>query len=198
MGKKRIRQQYYLDPFSDHKDPALKITKDKYELKTNCVVLARPLVENGLRDIPSDATLIIDGHGTSEDHTTISAESKPGEFILIPVNKLADMIAYYWRLPQEHVKIRMLSCWGYGFARLLALSLGKKEHPKIHVAGYKGLTKTGVYEPGTGRGPNPVEIEGEDSWEKSRIEWYDTAGNLVSKPDVGDTAFVGESDSKWN
>lgn len=195
---KDIRRQYYLDPFPTHTDTAIALTKKKYQLKTNCYVFGSPLLENGLGNVENVATLLIDGHGFERDPTTIVADFRTTT-LGYPVDKLGDMIANYWRLPKGHIKIRMLSCWGYGFARQLAIKLGTQGYDRIHVAGYKGPVKTGVYDTKTGRGRNPVQIgDDEYNYEKTRIEWYDRHGNIVPKPDVGATAVVGTSDSEWD
>lgn len=199
MPPKRIRKQYYFFPFSVHTDQGIDFTTRKYTLKTNCDVLSSPIVDGALSAVESYATLLIDGHGTRDCSTKITADVFGYDFGY-PIVKLAYMIANAWRLPQSHVKIRMLSCWGgvSGVASGLAKELATQGYDNIRVAGYTGSVQNGVYESGTGRGSNPVILpDGKPGYEKSRVRWFDGNGNLVDKPDVGEEAFVGVSDSLW-
>lgn len=200
---KPIRKQYYLDPFPINTDPAIATTRKKYALKSNCTVLPNPLFENGLAQVENHATLLIDGHGLETDPTTIEVAFH-GTSLKRRYENLADLIANWWRLPKQHVKIRMLACWGYGFARQLAMELaGTHGYASICVAGYKYSVAVGVYDLKTGRGPNPARVptgpgEEELSYDKSRIAWYNGQGEEVAKPDVGGQAIVGYSTSAWN
>jgi hypothetical protein len=198
MPAKPIRRQYYLDPFPVQDDPGLANTRRKYDLKTNCTVIGTPAPENALAGVEDDATLLIDGHGTTERTDVITADF--GNLTLgRPVVNLADLIATWWRLPTTHVKIRMLSCWGFGFARNLAIELGGRGYDNICVAGYTGTVKTLAYDPATGRGRNPVVTDDDEYYcGKDRVQWFDRNGNVVAKPDVGLGAVVGESDSIWD
>jgi hypothetical protein len=198
MPPKPIRQQYYLDPFPVHSDLALGSTRKKYVAKTNCIVIPTPAGENSLANVEDYATLLIDGHGTTERPNVI--EAMLGEVWLgRDVVNLSDLLQNCWRLPTTHVKIRMLSCWGFGFARNLAIELGRRGYNHIHVAGYTGKAKVGAYDSATGRGRNPVETPDDEHYcGKDRVQWFDASGHVVNKPDVGLAAVVGESDSLWD
>lgn len=187
MCPKRVRRQYYLNPFGKG-DEALRLSQKKYTLKeqVNATVIERP-VPHCLASVEGYATLIIDGHGFRENElqNVISSAESGGDTLSDAA--LAELVSETWKLPKSHLKIRMLACWGFGFARLFSIQLGKKGYDSICVAGYLGKTSPGSWEPATGRGR--VEVDRDDGeggqYGKDRVVWFDSKGNQCAKPDVG-------------
>lgn len=199
MPPKDIRRQYYLDPFPLHHDDALNTTRRKYQAKVNCTVIATPPGENALAGVEDYATLLIDGHSSTERSNVIEAALTNDLQVGRDVVNLADLLQNWWRLPTTHVKIRMLSCWGFGFARHLAVELWSRGYHDIRVAGYTGTVQVGAFDAQTGRGRNPVRTDDEEYYYgKDRVQWFDGHGNVVDKPDVGAQAIVGQSDNPWD
>ncbi|WP_210644198.1 MULTISPECIES: hypothetical protein [unclassified Pseudomonas] len=203
MSPKRVRKQYYLNPFGKG-DKALQTSRSKYKLKeeVNAVVIER-LTPGCLKSVEGYATLIIDGHGFREDNfqNIISSAESGGDNL--SDGALAELVAKTWELPQSHRKIRMLACWGFGFARLFAMQLGTRGYDSICVAGYLGKTSPGSWEPATGRGRTEVDMDNGEGGQygKDRLVWFDSQGNQCEKPDVGyggTQLYSNAQDGRWD
>jgi hypothetical protein len=209
---KLVHKQYYLVPWEPIADVAIKITRASYALKQNCV-MCLSTTANVLSGVEDDATLLIDGHGSTSDPFTIEADvPSPNPLAPAPVRahrtcaQLAILISEFWKLPKTHVKIRMLSCHGFGFARNLAIELGKDApefgrvgpYQSIVVSGYLHSVSTGAgRSPVTGRGTNAMIINDEfkfkgdvDLPENQRILWFNGNGDVVTKPQFQKTISV--------
>lgn len=201
MGKKLAHKQYYIVPWSPCPDPAVKITMGSYSLKSNCTIVD-PTTTAALAGVEDNATLLIDGHGSDDDPTTIEIDynGKPAKRNIVAMGQL---IADFWQLPKTHVKIRMLSCWGKGFAKNLAVRLyNNHQYQSIAVAGYHHKVSSGAgRSPKTGRGTNAMVIGGdfkykgdEDLPEKERISWFNGLGQVIDKPHFDKTISVETDD----
>jgi hypothetical protein len=188
MGTKLVHRQYYIVPWSPCDDPGIAITKASYRRKENCTI-CDPAAGNALSGVEDDATLLIDGHGTTDDPLQISAQV--GQVMATrSAVALATLISEFWKLPKTHVKIRMLSCHGVGFARNFAVALGGRKYNSIVVAGYLHNVSTGGGRSSkTGRGTNAMVVndefrfKGDEGFpENQRIAWFNHRGEQVAKP----------------
>ena len=157
MPEKIVRRQVYVNPFEGITDSAITLSKKKYSLKVNCRVVEPKA--GCLKDVQRVATLILDGHGLRANPQIICAggEGEGNQATELDVTEVCALLISCG-LPNDHCKIRMLACHGAGFARLLAMEMGKNGYNAIVVAGYLGNVTTS-FEDGTGRGATPHRMQ---------------------------------------
>jgi hypothetical protein len=150
---------------------------DKYARKPFCFVIQDANTQ--IRQIPSNATLIIDGH-SSFNSPTISRAAHGGGNESITYAVLAWRLAAF-ELPLTHVLIRLLACESSVYAIGLAAALGGYGYNAIAVGGY---TETNYQIPGqrTTFPPRFYDQQGNLKQPKPII-WYGSRGQqLPAKP----------------
>jgi hypothetical protein len=173
--------QYYLDPF-DVEMPSGQSGRNKYKKKRNCYVVDAPSIE--VRQIPSNATLIIDGHSSSGSPTISRFQFPDGKANqTIRFERLAELLSGA-RLPVTHGLIRLLACEGNSYAQNLAIDLGKVGYNDIAVGGYT-VTNYQVEGQRTRFGPDHYD-ENDDLIGDKPIKWYNASGKQIQKPYVLD------------
>jgi hypothetical protein len=148
-----------------------------------------------LRTVKPTDTLLIAGHGSATVNE-ISVQYRAGIWKDLSANDLATLLLLEG-LGRDHVKIRMLSCWGGGlnprekgasteaFASVLAKAMGAYNYQNIRVAGYRGMTaweenqtvRVDVFPTGDSK-DGYVPAAGDEA----NISWFNMIGQKTTKP----------------
>ncbi|MEQ9371384.1 MAG: hypothetical protein RIG63_20510 [Coleofasciculus chthonoplastes F3-SA18-01] len=175
------RQQYYFYPFGNIFDLTIQDTKDKYSRKNNCTIIK---AIHQLQHIEDSSTLLIDGHcGESHDLIASHFEDDVPNKQVIKAGVLA-LTKLNNNLPKNHIKIRLLGCYGGikaapEIARLLGTICG---YQSIVVGGY---SKSVFVDPKSRHIINlPDRDPIENSTNSGYVLWYNSQGTSVAKPNV--------------
>src|SRR5262245_52084008 len=163
---------YLFCPFSGYTDDVVDKQIWKYANKINAQVLQPTRdfetfaflnhvppdaeIPHALAEVEPTSTLLIAGHGDFTANSISAKFGASGTWKDITAQDLANLL-FLEGLSQEHIKIRLLSCWGGGlnpndndnarnaaaaetFAAVLAKALGALSYRNVRVAGYRGMT----------------------------------------------------------
>ncbi|MGH7155946.1 MAG: hypothetical protein ACREF3_18620 [Acetobacteraceae bacterium] len=202
-------KKYFWDPFPETETKSKTLTRQKYQkAEKNCTILdcnvttsvtfRKPSDRDALRDIEDDSTLLIlaDGDWKSNVIGNTRNVEVGGSVQLITPAKLAAMLRLDG-LPEPHVYLRLLSCYGGGlntldsfhdrklaagacFAQVLAQELGST-HIFIRVGGYLGSTITAFNKTQVYWNPHEGKVTQADLIESMGvfIDWYNFKGRRL-------------------